>query len=94
MRIELVASAPAGKARGRAKARSARCARGCRVIGDAPFTVAAGKRKPVRVRLKTAAYKLLPRGRTVKARVTISTRDQRGRPTSVTRAIAIHRARN
>jgi hypothetical protein len=94
VRIELLATAPAKKkARGRAKARSARCARGCRVIGDAPFTVAAGKRKPVRVKLKTAAYKLLPRGRTVKARVTVSSRDQHGRLTSATRSIAIHRAR-
>ena len=93
VRIELVAGKPA-KTRGKkAKARSARCARGCRVIGDAPFTVAAGKRKPVRVKLKTAAYKLLPRGRTVKARVTINARDQHGRVTSVTRAISIHRAR-
>jgi hypothetical protein len=75
------------------KARAARCGRGCRVIGDSPFTIAAGKQKPVRVTLRKAAYKMLPRGKTVKVRVTVSSRNGRNRVTSVTRTIAIHRAR-
>jgi hypothetical protein len=86
-----LAPAPA-KTRGR-KARAARCARGCRVIGESGFTVAAGKQKPVRVKLRRAAFKTLPRGATVKARVSVSSRDRRGRLTTATRNISIHRAR-
>jgi hypothetical protein len=89
VRIELAAA----EAKRGAKARAARCARGCRVIGDSPFTIAAGKQRPVRVKLRPAAYKALPRGRTVRAQVTISSRDQRNRAVSVTRSVAIHRAR-
>ena len=47
----------------------------------------------VRVRLRPAAFKMLPRGKTVKARVTVTSRDQSGRLTTATRAIALHRAR-
>jgi hypothetical protein len=95
VRIELLAAAPAkkGHGKGKARARSARCARGCRVIGDAPFTVAAGTSKPVKIKIKNAAYKMIPRGRTVKARVTVSSRDEHGHLTSTARSISIHRAR-
>jgi hypothetical protein len=91
VRIELAPAAATRKAK--SKARAARCARGCRVIGDSSFTIAAGKKAPVKVRLRPAAFKVLPRGRTIKARVTVTSRDQSGRLTTVTRAIAIHRAR-
>src|SRR3954452_5170855 len=87
--IELLTAA---KTHGR-KARAARCARGCRVIGDSPFTVAAGKQKPVGVKLRRAAFKMLPPGKTITPRVSVSSRDKRGRLTTASRNISIHRAR-
>jgi hypothetical protein len=93
VRIELAPAATTRKVKSKAKDRAARCARGCRVLGDSSFTIAAGKKAPVKVRLRPASFKLLPRGRTVKARVTVTSRDQSGKLSTVTRAIAIHRAR-
>jgi hypothetical protein len=75
----------------RRRARAARCARGCRVIGEGRFDVAAGKRKKVPVKIAKAARNLFAAGRTVRATAVVTTRDAAGRTTVVTKPVSIQR---
>ena len=88
--LRLAESAPREKSRSRrARARAARCARGCRVIGEGRFDVAAGKTKRVRVKIAKAARNLFAGGRTVRATAVVTTRDATGRATVVTKPVSI-----
>jgi len=89
--LRLAGSAPRGKP-SRARARAARCARGCRVIGEGRFEVAAGKTKRVRVKIAKAARNLFAGGRTVRATAVVTTRDATGRTTVVTKPVSIRGA--
>ena len=89
-RIVLQLTTPAGP-KGK-HARAARCARGCRILGQAGFRIASGKRKNVKVRVAKAARRLLPAGRTVRATAVVTTRDPAGRTSVVSRAVSIRRS--
>jgi hypothetical protein len=88
VRIELLGAAPAK----RSQARAARCARGCRVIGEAKFDIAAGKRKPIKIAMRPTAVRLLPRGRSVRALLTVTSRDRTHAATTTTRVITLSRS--
>jgi hypothetical protein len=76
----------------RGRARAARCARGCRTIGQASFQVAAGKKKKVKVKIAHAARNLFARGRTVHATAVVTTRDAAGSTTVVRHPVSIRRS--
>jgi hypothetical protein len=76
----------------KARARAARCARGCRVIGEGNFTIASGRRKPIKVKLRKSAFRLLPKGGSARVRVTITSRDRAHAPTRTSRIITLQRA--
>ena len=88
VRIELLGAM--GRARHR-RARAARCARGCRVIGESPFTIAAGKSRPVRVHLGQMAMRLIPRGRSARVRISVTSRDRGHATTTSTRVVTLRR---
>jgi len=75
----------------RGHARSARCARGCRVIGQSSFTIAAGGHKPVKVKVRRTAMTLIPRGHAARVRITVTSRDAKHRATTSTRTVTVRR---
>ena len=88
VRIELLGAAPVR----RGHARAARCARGCRVIGQSSFTIAAGGHKPVKVKLRPTAMRLIPRGHAARVRITVTSRDAKGHRASTTsRTVTLQR---
>jgi len=86
--LRLAGSAPRGKST-RARARAARCARGCRVIGEGRFEVAAGKTRRVPVKIAKAARNLVAGGRAIRATAVVTTRDATGRAIVVSEPVTI-----
>jgi hypothetical protein len=87
VQIQLLGAPPAR----RAHARAARCARGCRVIGESSFTIAAGRRKPVKVRLRPTALKLIPRGHSARVKITVTSRDRGHRASTTSQTVTVRR---
>jgi hypothetical protein len=81
-----------GRAPARARARAARCARGCRPLGQAKFDVKGGKRRRVAVKLSASGRGALAHASSVKARATVTTVID-GKTTTATRTVTLRQAR-
>jgi len=79
---------PTSSKKRKTTAHAARCARGCRPLGQAKFDAKAGKRQRVSVKLSAAGRGALARTSRVKARATVTTVID-GRPTTVTRTVTL-----
>lgn len=75
-----------------ARARDSRCARGCRNLTRESFSVAAGRRRRVRLPLGRMALAMIPRGTEVRARLTVSSHDAVHPSSTVVRTVTLRRA--